>query len=960
MMPRAYHDIEDAPPDLKIPHLNDVRDEIRITAFAFARLNPIAAEHYLSALDPDTARHHDMEAILRAPGTLPKAAPAAFVNFALSTLIEKEDPDDCYRTRHRFGPFDIHEHLFSPASPGQGPFFELLENAPVEGLRLIHGLVEHATQWRRNHYIEAGQPFPRISIPFPGGTKSFEGDWSVYQWARSRTPSMIVASALMALEAWGHCQVEARRAFQEVLHEVLGPDGSSLAFVSVAVDLALSHWPEARDTAWPMVATPELLEFDDARLDIDLTGVDRLLTLEQEPSAWPVKRADLDAESSRRNRLSDKIGYYVFHAKPELFEALRAALEEARDQIRQRPDDGEDPIRGLHATAERAVRMTYAEHWPFVKVTLADGSEAEVRQFQRDPEEQRRFDAEARRVDADMRHHNVRAKIQLALFDRAKSTPEIVAEGIEWAKVQPAASAEPEPAEDDDQEKFNKEWDQRAVIMAAALAARDYEAPDRDDVLAWVRPVLQAAITEEGTEYSGNDQIQYNATAIGALGLVVLYLKEQDITTRNTLLQLSSHRHPAVLKVLGSHFTDFARLDPQLPRSLIRIAIAGAIRPRRVHNDHHNRTNQLAYREKIAAAIVVEQQWLDGTIKDEPAWPQLPTWLSRPRRGIRLGNWGIEEDDEPNEEPPPDHYVDERVLGPLVGHLIPLTVGELPPWVVDLAVHLMRWTDKANGPHGENDRERDNRPSTWNAHFFDFLGILSVALPHDAMVAMFLEPIIRFKDEAFHDVMATFLRGFDRAMQASDTKRPENPVAVRALLADRIRRSWNFKRIGREKGFTSEVHAGDALNAMFYQPPRFANNGRPSIPDNWVGLDQTLPVLIELVAGAPSSGYLAGLFQNLVEPSPRAALLPFVVRAATAWCSAYGVDTNFWSEKNIGSRLCAWLERALADRVCVSVVPAAAQELGKCLDILIRSGIAQAREIEEQIAARFDITLGNS
>jgi hypothetical protein len=142
---------------------------------------------------------------------------------------------------------------------------------------------------------------------------------------------------------------------------------------------------------------------------------------------------------------------------------------------------------------------------------------------------------------------------------------------------------------------------------------------------------------------------------------------------------------------------------------------------------------------------------------------------------MRIGTWGIEQDAELNEKPPPDHYVDERMVAPLVRYLIPLIVGELPSWVADLAAHLMRGTDEANGPHGENDRERDNRPSTWNAHFFDFLGILCVALRHDNVLVMFLEPITRFKDESFHDVMATFLRGFDRAMQAVDTKNPKIP-----------------------------------------------------------------------------------------------------------------------------------------------------------------------------------------
>src|SRR5690606_8352447 len=140
---------------------------------------------------------------------------------------------------------------------------------------------------------------------------------------------------------------------------------------------------------------------------------------------------------------------------------------------------------------------------------------------------------------------------------------------------------------------------------------------------------------------------------------------------------------------------------------------------------------------------------------------------------------------------------------------------------------------------------------------------------------------------------------------ATDTRKPEDPVTVRTVLAERIRSGWNYHRLGREKEFTSETHAGDALNAIFYQPPRFANHGRPSIPENWESLDAVMPTLTALVTGAPSSGYLATLFLNLVESSPRAALLPFVAQAATAWGSAYGSDTNFWAEKDIGGRLCA-------------------------------------------------------
>ena len=93
----------------------------------------------------------------------------------------------------------------------------------------------------------------------------------------------------------------------------------------------------------------------------------------------------------------------------------------------------------------------------------------------------------------------------------------------------------------------------------------------------------------------------------------------------------------------------------------------------------------------------------------------------------------------------------EHALGALVDYLLLLTIGDLPSWAIELAAHLMKWTGYANGPHGEEDCEQDNRPFTWNAHFFDFLGILCVALPHDDVVAMFLNRIMQFKDEPFYD-----------------------------------------------------------------------------------------------------------------------------------------------------------------------------------------------------------------
>jgi hypothetical protein len=264
----------------------------------------------------------------------------------------------------------------------------------------------------------------------------------------------------------------------------------------------------------------------------------------------------------------------------------------------------------------------------------------------------------------------------------------------------------------------------------------------------------------------------------------------------------------------------------------------------------------------------------------------------------------------------------------------------------------MGWTREANGPHGDDHRERDHRPTTWNVHYFDFLGILCVALPHNRVQELFLEPMASFTEEAFHDAARAFLRGFDRATLAIDTLNPDNPAALRAFLAERIRRGRSFRRLRHEKSIMAETHLGDALNALFYQPSRWAHHGKASIPQRWGGLLETMPTLAELVKEAPASGYVATVFLTLVESSPCGALLPSVVTAMSAWASAYGNDANFWSEKAIGTRVCAWLATSLNEDTAASLaaVNFVRQELIRCLDVLIRSGVAQARELEDRLA----------
>ena len=946
--PVFVRDAQDAPQiDLDFDRLNQVHEDIRMSFLSFCHLNPPIAARYLAETDPD--RRHDAREILKYPGTAAKAAPAALADFALKVLIPKDDEDDRYGPRRdRFGPFGVFDTDFMPVSPGEGPFFSVLEESPQEGLRLVRGIVEHATQWERERCVEDGQSFPTLTIPFPDGAKCFEGHLGVYQWARGGTGALVAACALMALEAWAHRRIEAGRAPEEVLHDVLGPSGSSVAFVCVAVDIVLSHWRLMKNIAWPMLAVPELLQYDHMRCTQDRTGLGRFFAPEREAEHWPIKPADLLARPSRGVELIDKTGDFALHGPAESQALLRPALVEARNRVAQgtHPND-EDRIFGLRATAERALRMNHAEHWQPAMARLADGREIEVREYQIPREE-----AELRRTSVEQSNGhivemNMRLSLQRALSEPETSTPEIVGQGITWARG--AAGEVPDAQEADN---YDAQWRERAVIMAAALAARDYEGADRAALEEWCRSLLEPAATEYNEDIASraSEQIYSNKTAIAAVGYAALYCRNNDAQSRDALLRLAALQDHATLNAIGDNFRKFARVDPRFPSALIRLVMRAAVHPRCTFEATRDEEILSAHRRNIAAGVDTEKRYLDGLI-DEPPWPALEPWHSRRRRSIRIGRHTVEEElDRPGT--PPEMYVDEHGLGILANYLVGLTIDEVPDWLISLASHLMAWTIEANnGPPGDDEEERENRPTAWNIGYFDFLGVLCVALPFERARTLFIEPMMRLHDDAFNDAAASFLRGFDRSTRAIDTPTSEDPAGVRSAIAERMQRTRSMRSLTyRDTSFTAETHLADALNAMFYQPPRFMSRGRPDLPDRWDGLLETLPVLAPIVVAFPQSGYLAVTFLNLIENSPRAAFLPCMVEVVSAWRQTHAAGANFWNEHQIGNRICEWIERTLNDPDAANVLPALRDELGSCLDVLIRSGIAAARTLEGRLA----------
>ena len=158
---------------------------------------------------------------------------------------------------------DKHQTNYFPASPLREPFPSLFGSASAEALRLLRDLTNHAmTAWRQLHRIDPQRratPIP-IELQFPWGTQTFWGTRREYLWHRGLWAPKPLASAYLALENWAFKQLEAGRAADELIEEVV-KGNDSVAILGTAVSLMLQSWTVSEVTL-PLVTCQRLWRAD--------------------------------------------------------------------------------------------------------------------------------------------------------------------------------------------------------------------------------------------------------------------------------------------------------------------------------------------------------------------------------------------------------------------------------------------------------------------------------------------------------------------------------------------------------------------------------------------------------------------------------------------------------------------------------------------------------------------------
>lgn len=888
---------------------------------------PERAQSYLRRLLGRKNSDYTIRDIMKFRGSLAQAAPAELLDLTLAGLISKEG-----RGRRRTTREEAFTHLdigFLPSSPAQGPFLELLNAAPEHGLSLIRRLVDHAIAVQTEGREPGGDGF---TLVFPTGPRFFPWELS-YFWSRQADGCYAVESGLLALEAWAHARIERGDAPAQVIADVLAPEGSPAAFLLVAVDVLISHWPKTMAAAIPFLGSPELLSLDrnrqihDGMPEMDLGGWG---TIGPKEPTGPIRLLDLKKRPSRRYALEGLLATFALDESADR-SALHALLAAA--SARLGPAEPDDTFAEPRFMARYALNMIDPANWPAV-----EGG----RVYVSPQEEARHVEALQEKLAAQARDFGIDAAIQTALEDSARSSPELAERAVAYAQRLSTVSDTPEDV---------LRLRTNAIVSAAMILARDGFDALLDQHEGWARDVFAQAIAsaDDITVSRMRDGIRYNPVATAALGLIHLWRRHGRQDDRDALLELAGRDDPHAAQGFGAGLAVIREIDPRLVPALLRCALVAQVQPTHKWDDPEDtkEASQAQHRKHVAAAIRVEAAWLNG-VGSEPAWPTFPPEMLSVRRRPRIGRDNATARPAQEVRPGEQLYSQSAALW-----LRQLTRGSDAVdlvWLVSFVDAYADWTAAANGAGLEPDAEIDCQTSEWNSVFFSLLASAFTRMAPDKAVAH-VARAATVPDESFFDIVSELVLAIDRAYFNGLGLDLGTALKLRVLLTDRLIDTAGWRRERDKSELSVEVRIGPAIAALFFN--HYHSFSGTSCYLLARGIDQVDPFLPELErlieqGPVPFSGLLA---MNLLEVSPRPAHLQFFLASALRWLQRQPSNTQLWVDGGLGARMAKWLEAVLGiDTTIRSASHPSRPQIDDVLARLVQVGVAQAHSLEKLLA----------
>jgi len=903
-------------------------EDLRIMALLIAAHAPDEAKAYLRAVAAETD-HYKLKAIRPLSTTLASVAPVELAALIEANLIEptRRGRSRRDRTGRAFGFADSD---FMPASPAQPPFLDLLNANREVGLGLVRKLVDTALAVRTDFKTTETDGY---TIVIAGKPRFFP--WiRTYFWSRQmQAPESSVGSALMALEAWSHERLDKGEDVDAVLQDILGPHGSCAAYLLIALDVLMSHWPKTREALVPFVANPYLLANDRERAAVE-TMMGGLTVGQQEPTGR-VRLADLAKRPSRRFVLEQLM--FVYSEDDDAGRAVRALLTQAVEEI--------GTYHGDANFADAAFMGRYALNLPD-RANWVEGERG--LRYTSPPVEAEHLERLDKRRQAHARSSTIEARIQLATNDPAQGSPDFAREAAEYA-----AGDLPHNSDTDDLRSRSTR-----LISTAMLVARDGDDALLEEYEGWVRAVIGKALDEEVDPYSSSERLGFNRPALGLCALIHLWRWRRLTPDRDLLLRAAARNDRAAVPAVVAALASINETDPRLLKAVVRIAFS-CCRWRWHPYDEEPEAQEAYVREKAdqdQKAFAAEIAWLDGG--PEPAWPTLieerPSF-SRPPRAILSQDGSrteFERDDGPfkHRSEEASIHVDNQGLAKWLG-LLNVDSSARPDWYGEIVDAYAAWSARLNGHGYSAEAELDRMPDDWNHHFY----ILVASAIMDATQERFdtlLKLIVELPDQSYCDVVDTLIHAADVRYFNEPSRPPDRACALRRQLVARTMVLNRWSRADRRGEHRIDLETGPPIAKLLMN----LYNGLGStntylVPAVFDRVDPLLETLRPMMPGGPT-GFVALCTMNTLSVASTARHLDFLLFAVETWLEAADGDRSMWSDLAIGRRVAAWfITAAIGDPCLLHCDHPSRGRIDAALGRLVSLGVSEAHELELRIQA---------
>lgn len=899
-------------------------EDLRDMALLLAAYAPEETKAYLTAVAAEKDRYK-VKKIRPFSRALASAAPAELATLVETSLIEPPSHHSLRRDpMNRV--FSFNDSDYMPPSPAQPPFLDLLDAAPDIGLALIRKLVETAVAF---HVDGETTETNGYTIVLDGKLRFFP--WvQTYFWTLDQAGEYSAASGLMALEAWAQERLDKGEDIQAVLNDILGPPGSCAAYLLIAIDVLVSHWPLTRDALVPFMGNPYLLANDRTRSTHDAFGS---MNFGQKEPAGRVRLADLAKRLSRGILLEKLIPYYL--DDDDAGRSLCALLRKAVAELGPYPDHadfGDAAFMGAFA-----LNMLDKANW--VKVDGGFG-------YQSPPTEAAHLVRLEESRQKLINTSTIEAKIQLAVDDPAKGSPEVAREAVDYA-----AGDLP-----DDSDTDHLKSRSTRLIATAMLAVRD-----GDDALlvqheTWIRAVITKALEEEKDRYGSAERLTFNRPGMGLCALIHLWHRRRQTADRNLLVRSAAREDCTAVPAISATLVQINETDPRVVKSCVRIAFA-CLRWRWYPYREDTAAREAHLTEKSRSddvAVAAELAWLDGGT--EPVWPILteekPSIQNRSRVSISTDRARIElERDEDALEvrsAKTSIHVDTKGIAKWLG-LLNFGTSATPDWYGEVIENYAPWSARLNAHGYSADAEMDRTPHDWNHQFYVLFASTLMETDRDHFERLLL-PVLELPDRSFCDVADTIIHAAD-VCYFNDRSHPVD--RARNLREQLIKRTTTLRRWSwgnRPGDLQIDYNTGPVVAKLLmniYNP----FNGTQSylVPAVFDRLDPLLDTLRPLLPGGPTA-FVSLCTMNTLMVAPTSRHLDFILFAVEAWLAATRTDQSMWHVLGIGRKVTEWFDKAaVEDPSLLHSEHLQRMRIDAMLGRLVSLGIAEAHEIEMRI-----------